>query len=234
MAALDVDNGSGVSLAGYAGPSCRTNLLGIMDGMDQNDSLLHCWYFSPRCVPCCRFQARDARHHGRYGPGGQYCAVFSGMCKVGFTADSAPHAVFLSFLSSGPHARLGPYGPDGQLRGEILADMVPMVPTAENCGFPQLQSIKVVDICFVVHTLVPMVLLTIEIPQLRMDTVVDTPLCRTRRSCGFFGCILGEDSREATVATRWSMDDVVACPLCATTGVEQIVASCHRSMKSCG
>ena len=50
------------------------------------------------------------------------------MCKVGFTGDSAPRAVFLSFLLSGPHApHLGRCGPDGQLRGEILADMV--------CGF---------------------------------------------------------------------------------------------------
>ena len=39
-------------------------------------------------------------------------------------------------LSSGPVARHhGRYGPDGQLRGEILADMVLMVQTAANCGF---------------------------------------------------------------------------------------------------
>ena len=69
------------------------------------------------------------------------------------------------------------------------------------------------------------------IPVLQsIDKVFDVPLCK---SSGFLGCILGEDSRDPTVATRWCMDDVVACPLCATTGVEQIVASCHRSMKSC-
>ena len=50
------------------------------------------------------------------------------MCKVGFTGDSAPRAVFLSFLLSGPHARhLARYGPDGQLRGESLADIVPTI-----------------------------------------------------------------------------------------------------------
>ena len=41
-----------------------------------------------------------------------------------------------SMLSSGPDARHHcRYGPDGQLRGEILADMVLMVQTAANCGF---------------------------------------------------------------------------------------------------
>ena len=71
----------------------------------------------------------------------------SGMYKVGFTGDSAPRAVFLSLLSSGPDARHhGRYEPEGQLRGEILADMVPMVQSAENCGFPQLQFIMVVEI----------------------------------------------------------------------------------------
>ena len=54
---------------------------------------------------------------------------------AGFAGDNAPRAVFLSFLSSGPVARHhGRYGPDGQSRGEIFADMVPMVHTAENCG----------------------------------------------------------------------------------------------------
>ena len=54
---------------------------------------------------------------------------------AGFDGDNAPRAVFLSFLSSGPVARHhGRYGPDGQLRGEIFADMVPMVHTADNCG----------------------------------------------------------------------------------------------------
>ena len=71
----------------------------------------------------------------------------SGMYKVGFTGDSAPRAVFLSLLSSGPDAwHHGRYEPEGQLRGEILADMVPMVQSAENCGFPQLQFIMVVEI----------------------------------------------------------------------------------------
>ena len=92
MAALDVDYGSGIFMAGYAGYDAfhavflrRTTLLGIMDGMDQNDSipfarrrfrLWHmqcwfCWYCTSRCVPSCFRQASDARHHGRYEPEGQ-------------------------------------------------------------------------------------------------------------------------------------------------------------------
>ena len=35
-----------------------------------------CWYFTSRCVPSCRFQARDALHHGRFGPEGQLCALY--------------------------------------------------------------------------------------------------------------------------------------------------------------
>ena len=48
-------------------------------------------------------------------------ALFSGscMCKVGFTGDSAPRAVFLSLLSSSPDARHhGRYVPLVQFGGE--------------------------------------------------------------------------------------------------------------------
>ena len=36
------------------------------------------WFccFSSRCVHCRRFHSRGARHHGRCGLGGQYCAYF--------------------------------------------------------------------------------------------------------------------------------------------------------------
>ena len=66
----------------------RTQLLGIMDGMDHNDSIpfarrrlrlwqMQCWFYwycTSRCVPSCFRQASDAPHHGRYGPEGQLCA----------------------------------------------------------------------------------------------------------------------------------------------------------------
>ena len=58
------------------------------------------FYLAMSSLPWCA--GPDARHHGRYEPEGQ--SRFdsdSGMCKVGFTGDSAPRAVFLS-LSSGP------------------------------------------------------------------------------------------------------------------------------------
>ena len=50
VAALVVDSASGLCKAG------------------------NCWYFTSRCVPFCRFQARDARHHGLFGPEEQLCA----------------------------------------------------------------------------------------------------------------------------------------------------------------
>ena len=66
-------------------PSCRTKLLGIMDDMNQNDSIpfarrrlrlwhMQCWFYrycTLRCVPFCFRQASDA--HGRCGPEGQLC-----------------------------------------------------------------------------------------------------------------------------------------------------------------
>ena len=46
---------------------------------------------------------------------------------------------------------------------------------------PQLQFIKVVDTPFVTQRLIPVVLVTKEIPQWGVDKVVDEPLCRTSR-----------------------------------------------------
>ena len=49
-------------------------MLRIMAGMTQRDSFRwFCWYCTSRCVPSCRLQARDAWHHGRFGPAGQLC-----------------------------------------------------------------------------------------------------------------------------------------------------------------
>ena len=45
--------------------------------------------------------------------------------------------------------------------------------------FPQLLSMQVVDISFVVQRPISMVLLTMEIPQLRVDTVVDGPFVQS-------------------------------------------------------
>ena len=115
---LAVVYGSGMCYAGLAGydtprvmfPSgvARPRMLCTMAVMDQKDSTL---------------RALVVNHGG-------------GMCWTGSPGDFAPRAVFLSLLLSGPGARHHcRYGADGQLRGEILADMVLMVQTAENCGF---------------------------------------------------------------------------------------------------
>ena len=96
VAALVVVYGNGMLLAGFllcslcslltlAGLSFQTSLSvwtrsTVFIALVVNSSSGICWAgltgCSSRCVPCCRFQARDARHHGRYGPGGQYCAHF--------------------------------------------------------------------------------------------------------------------------------------------------------------
>ena len=59
----------------------------------------------------------------------------------------------------------------------------------KTVDFPQLQSIKVVDISFVVQRLFPLVLVTTETPQLRVDTVVDALLMQVvlTVTCTVFG-----------------------------------------------
>ena len=59
----------------------------------------------------------------------------SGTCKARFAAFFLPRAVFLLWFSGPDAQHYGLYEPKGQLRGEILADMVPVVQTAENCRF---------------------------------------------------------------------------------------------------
>ena len=49
--------------------------------------------------------------------------------------------------------------------------------------FPQLLSMQVVDISFVVQRPISMVLVSMEIPQLRVDTVVDGPFCSRAVFC---------------------------------------------------
>ena len=100
-----------------------------------------CWVDTPfPSVVACS----DARHHARYVPEGLYCAFRCWQWHVqgSFCWYFTPRAVFLlPFL--GPYAmHHGRYGPDRQLRGEILADMpvvhdhrCSVVQTAENCGF---------------------------------------------------------------------------------------------------
>ena len=52
-------------------------------------------YFA-RCVPCCRSQAPDALHHGRFGPEGFLAFSGSGMCKACFAGIS--HLALCSFF----------------------------------------------------------------------------------------------------------------------------------------
>ena len=62
------------------------------------------------------------------------------LCSVGFPGDFAPRVVFPSVVWPRLLCIMAGYGPDGQLRGEILAHMVPMVPTAENWIFHSCSS----------------------------------------------------------------------------------------------
>ena len=52
--------------------------------------------FTSRCVPLCGSQAQDARHLGRYGPGGQSSSMAVACARRGFVGYDALRAVFLS------------------------------------------------------------------------------------------------------------------------------------------
>ena len=75
--------------------------------------------------------------------------------------------------------------PDGELRGEILADL-PVV-LNHRCLWFRLQNLGFSAVAVhqgrrhVLQRLLPMVLVTIEIPQFRVDKVVDLPSCRSCR-----------------------------------------------------
>ena len=134
----------------------------------------------------------DARHLGRYGPDGQVCSTSvwprsSSNAAVAYLAGFAGddiYAVYSLLLSSA-----GPDGPEGPLRVFLLFTR-PLCATtgAMGCGvqktaeFPQLLSMQVVDISFVVQRPISMVLVTMEIPQLRVDTVVDGPFLQSCNS----------------------------------------------------
>ena len=121
VAALVVDSCSGICCAGFAGCSSR-------------------------CVPCGRFQARDALHHGRYGPEGQLC---SGMCKARFAG--LLHLAMCSSYGSGPDAlHRGRYGPEGQLRCEMVVVILSLRRGSSLCfteEIPQVQFLtEVIDV----------------------------------------------------------------------------------------
>ena len=113
----------------------------------------------------------DALRRGRFGPEGQYSSCSSSTIAVAcarLVLLVIPHLA-LYFFPSCRQARCSA----SQLRGEILADIVPMVQSAENCG----------NSAVAVHQGRPHflhgaeadshVLATTEFPQLRVDTVVD-------------------------------------------------------------
>ena len=109
------------------------------------------------------------------------CALFlgSGMCKAWF-AGIFPLALCSSCGSCLDALHHGRYGPEGQLRGEILADMVPVVQTADNCGSSAVAALgKVINIPVLVQTPIRMVFTvwqTIEIHQFLLYKVVDSPV----------------------------------------------------------
>ena len=217
----------------------RPQMLGIIAGMDQYDSFLvarrrprhwpvpgwFCRYCTSRCVLLRCRQAQDAPHRGRYDPEEQLLLGFSGI---------APRAVFLLVVYR--PEMLGILAVTDQkdilallwcpaswpvcTRGTVTwrhsgghrcwtQPQVPVVQTAEKPDFPQLQSIKFVDISFVTLRLIPMVLPTMKIPQLQfLNEVID--------------CL-------------WYAVQVLPsrCPLCATTGALLMFRSCSSSTSSC-
>ena len=69
----------------------------------------------------------------------------------------------------------------------------------KNCGFPQLQFFR--DVLVVVQRPIPMVFATTECPQLRVDTGVDAPICRSCRfpSRGAEACLMVQTVRRTIV-----------------------------------
>ena len=91
----------------------------------------------------------------------------SGMFMVGFPRDDAFRAVFPGCLQAPDACHHVRYGPEGAVRGAVQ----------QTADFPQLLLIfQVVDFAVVTPKLIPMVLATMEIPQLRDDKVVDVPM----------------------------------------------------------
>ena len=73
---------------------------------------------------------------------------------------------------------------------------------------PVMQVVRVPQVVIIhvaTQRLIPVVLLTMEIPQLRLGEVVDVLLCRW---CEFHRCRRGEDSCAPTVA---SVEKLVSC-----------------------
>ena len=119
---------------------------------------------SSRCVPsCCRLQARDARHHGRFGPEVQLRRHWW-------------HAWLVLLVTLHPALCFFPcrQAQDARHHGRYALEGMSRVAVQKTADFPQLRFFKVVDIPVVTPRLIPMVLVTIEIPQL-LDTVIDVP-----------------------------------------------------------
>ena len=107
----------------------------------------------------------------------------SGLLWAGFAGYDASHAEFpLVVGRTGDARHFGRYEPEGPLRVCWLFTR-PLCATtgakawgAENCGISAVAVFQVVDTPFVTQRCIPMVLVTMEIPQLRLDMVVDGPL----------------------------------------------------------
>ena len=102
------------------------------------------------------------------------CFVLSGTCYASVTEFSSwfrctSRCVPSCRRQATDACHHGRYGPEGAVRGSVQ----------KTADFPQFQFIKVVDNSFVLQRLIPMVLATIEIPQLCVDTVVDAPFMRS-------------------------------------------------------
>ena len=92
----------------------------------------------------------------------------------------------------------------------------------KNCGFPQLQFFK--DVPVVVQRPIPMVLATTETHQLRVDTVVDAPICRSCRfpSRGAEACLMVQTVRRTIAIPQLHVYKVV----------DELIMQVCRSSKS--
>ena len=107
----------------------------------------------------------------------------SGPLWAGFAGYDASHAEFP--LVVGRTQMLGilvsmdqkdRYAFSGCSHAHCVQRQVPWLWCAENCGISAVAVFQVVDTPFVTQRCIPMVLVIMEIPQLRLDMVVDGPL----------------------------------------------------------
>ena len=158
----------------------------------------YCWYFTSRCVPFCRFEARDARHHGLFGPEEQLCAwlvllvttplvlcslfvftpkmlgIMAGMTQVDSCIEEYREiGLFWEMTPLFPYSAL--WFDSGYIFRSVFSGLVYGFDCRKLLTFRSCSSSLVVEFPVVVQRPFPM---TTETPQLLLNTVIDAPVAQ--------------------------------------------------------